>query len=104
MTVRSHSEAVVFRSAFLLKGVDRVLPPGSYRVVTEEELIESLSFPVYRRMSTVIFVPGPAQRGTWEMIGIEPADLIAAQDRDQSRDAAAALADATEPASSHDHR
>jgi hypothetical protein len=56
MTTRSHGETVVFRAPFLLKGVDRMLPAGSYRVVSDEELIESLSFPVYRRISTVIFV------------------------------------------------
>jgi hypothetical protein len=43
--------------AFSLKGIDRWLPPTSYRVVTDEELIEGLSFPAYRRVSTAIFVP-----------------------------------------------
>jgi hypothetical protein len=46
---------------FELKGVDRILPAGDYRVVTDEELIEELSFPVYRRISTMIFLPGQVQ-------------------------------------------
>ena len=50
MTTRSHSKSVVFSHPFELKGVDRILPPGDYRVVTDEEMIEELSFPVYRRM------------------------------------------------------
>jgi hypothetical protein len=58
MMTRSNSKTVVFNHPFELKGVDRVLPPGNYRVVTDEELIQELSFPVYRRVSTVIFVPG----------------------------------------------
>jgi hypothetical protein len=37
---------------------DRLLPAGSYRVSTDEELIEGLSFPVYRRVATMIFAPG----------------------------------------------
>lgn len=82
MTPRSHSDTVVFRAPFLLKGVDRILPAGSYRVVTDEEPIDGLSFPVYRRVSTVIFVPAESHNGAWEMISIEPADLRAAQDRD----------------------
>ena len=57
MTTRTHSKSVVFGQPFLLKGIDRVLPPGAYRVVTDEELIEGISFPVYRRVSTMIFVP-----------------------------------------------
>ena len=58
MTTRSHSKSVVFSHSFELKGVDRILPPGEYRIVTDEELIEELSFPVYRRVATMIFVPG----------------------------------------------
>ena len=45
MTQRSHSKSVVFSHSFELKGVDRILPPGEYRIVTDEELIEELSFP-----------------------------------------------------------
>jgi len=57
MTTRSHSKSIVFSHPFELKGVDRILSPGDYRVVTDEELIEELSFPVYRRVATMIFVP-----------------------------------------------
>ena len=49
--------------------------------MTDEELIEQLSFPVYRRVSTVIFVP--AQASSVEMVSIDPLDLQAAQDRDK---------------------
>jgi hypothetical protein len=45
MTTRSHSKSVVFSHPFELKGVERILPLGVYRVVTDEELIEELSFP-----------------------------------------------------------
>jgi hypothetical protein len=44
----------VFRDPFELKGIYRILRAG---VVTDEELVEQLSFPVYRRTSTVVFVP-----------------------------------------------
>ena len=57
MMTRSNSKTVVFNHPFELKGVDRVLPPGNYRVVTDEELIQELSFPGYRRIATMIFVP-----------------------------------------------
>jgi hypothetical protein len=81
MTVaRSHTTTVAFAHPFALKGVDRVLPPGDYRVVTDEELIESLSFPVYRRVATMIFIE--ARGGVTEMVTIDPADLAAAQQRD----------------------
>jgi hypothetical protein len=58
MTTRTTTDTVTFHRPFYLKGVDRLLPPANYRVVTDEELIEGLSFAAYRRTSTVIFVPG----------------------------------------------
>jgi hypothetical protein len=83
MTVRTLNKTVVFTRPFLLKGVDRVLPAGDYRVVTNEELIEGLSFPVYRRISTMIFIPGQSHpASSVEMVTIDPIDLQAAQDRD----------------------
>ena len=81
MTMRTSSKTVTFALPFLLKGIDRELAAGSYRVVTDEELIEQLSFPVYRRVSTMIFVP--AQASSVEMVSIDPLDLQAAQDRDK---------------------
>ena len=81
--VRTLNKTVVFTRPFLLKGVDRILPAGDYRVVTDEELIEGLSFPVYRRISTMIFIPGQSHlASSVEMVTIDPIDLQAAQDRD----------------------
>jgi hypothetical protein len=79
---RTRRKTVVFSQPFRLKAVDRVLPPGSYVVVTDEELIEGLSFPVYHRVSTAIIVPAQSQASSVEMVTIDPRDLQAAQDRD----------------------
>jgi len=72
---------VTFANPSLLKGVDRELPAGDYRVVTDEELIEGLSFPVYRLVSTMIFVPGQSSSSV-EIVTIDPQELEAAQERD----------------------
>lgn len=40
MAMRTQRKTVAFDHPFLLKGIDRVLPPGKYIVVTDEELIE----------------------------------------------------------------
>jgi len=83
MIARSLSKTVVFKRPFLLKGIDRMLPAGDYRVVTDEELIEGISFPVYRRVSTMIFVPAATHRASSiEMVTLDPLDLQAALDRD----------------------
>ena len=81
MTMRTSSKTVTFRRPFRLKGVDRILPPADYRVVTDEELIESLSFPAYRRVSTMIFVPAPSGSAV-EMATVDPLDLEAALEQD----------------------
>ena len=59
-----------------------MLPAGEYRVVTDEELIEGISFPIYRRVSTMIFVPGPTCGSSIEMVTIDPVDLRVALERD----------------------
>ncbi len=76
--IRTSDKTVTFSRPFYLKGVDRELPPADYRVTTQEELIEGLSFAAYRRVSTVIFVPAPYCSGV-EMVTIDPLDLEAMQ-------------------------
>jgi hypothetical protein len=81
MTIRTSSKTVTFAHPFLLKGVDRILAAGDYRIVTDEELIEELSFPVYRRVATMIFVSAESgSASTVEMVTIDPQDLQAAQE------------------------
>jgi hypothetical protein len=83
MAMRQTSKSIVFSHPFELKGVDRILPPGDYRVVTDEEQIEELSFPVYRRVATMIFVPGESgNASTVEMVTIDPRDLQTAKELD----------------------
>ena len=81
MTMRTTSKTVTFHRPFWLKGVDRLLPPADYRVVTDEEIIEGLSFVAYHRVATSIFVPAPYGSAV-EMVTIDPADLEAAQAAD----------------------
>ena len=86
MLTRTRDKIWTFRKPFLLKGVERVLPPGDYRVATDEELIEGLSFPAYRRVATMIFIPG--LHGTSvEMVTIDPAQFQAALERDAAESA-----------------
>ena len=82
MIARSLNKTAVFNRPFLLKGIDRTLPAGSYRVVTDEELIDGISFPAYRRVATMIFVPAAPGTSSVEMVTIDPLDLQAALDRD----------------------
>ncbi len=85
MITRTRRETVHFKHPFLIKGVDRLLPPGAYEVITDEEMIEGLSFPSFRRVATMIMVPGAAPRhSSVEMISISSVDLSDAQRKDAS--------------------
>jgi len=85
MVTRTGAETVVFAHPFSLKGIDRLLPAGDYRVVTDEDLIEGLSFPVYRRTSTMMLVPGPSRHAaSVEMVSVDPVELRAALERDSA--------------------
>ena len=85
MTMRSRRETVRFKHPFQIKGVDRLLSAGAYEVVTDEEMIEGLSFPCFRRVATMIMVPGAAPRhSSVEMISISSVDLSDAQRNDAS--------------------
>jgi hypothetical protein len=82
--MRTTTKTITFHRPFCMKGVDRVLPSGDYCVVTDEELIEGLSFPAYHRVSTVIFVPAPSGSAV-EMMTIDPLDLEAALEQDATK-------------------
>ncbi|RJF63569.1 hypothetical protein [Rhodopseudomonas palustris] len=83
MTTRTRRETIVFVHPFRLRGLDRELPAGAYDIVTDEELIEGLSFPVFRRVATMITVPcAPPHHSAVEMIAIDPDAVSDARNAD----------------------
>jgi hypothetical protein len=83
MTTRSRREQIVFKHSFRIKGIEHDLAAGTYEVVTDEEMIEGLSFPCFRRLATLIMIPGASPHSSSiEMISINPVDLTHAQDSD----------------------
>ncbi|MET0744662.1 MAG: hypothetical protein ABWY78_14920 [Microvirga sp.] len=66
-----------------MPGDDEIHPAGTYNVQTDEEPIEGLSFLVYHRVATVIFLP--LQYGgskSFQAIPVTPEALETAQARD----------------------
>ena len=85
MTMRSRRETITFQHPFRIRGVDRLLPAGAYEVITDEEMIEGLSFAAFRRVATMIMVPAAVPRSSaMEMISIGSVDLSDAQRMDAS--------------------
>ena len=81
--MRTTVATVHFRRAFTLGSGEGPFPPGSYLVETDEEIIPSLSFLAYRRISTSMVVPTAFGRTTArQSVEIDPAELEAALLRD----------------------
>jgi hypothetical protein len=84
MATRTSRKTVTFNRPFSLAGDERRYPAGNYEVVTDEELIEGLSFPAYRRLATMMLLPAQLHyASSVEMLTIDPLDLAAALQRDQ---------------------
>ena len=82
MTTRSTSRPVTFRRPFILDGFDAVQAAGTYVIDVEEEAIEGLSFPAFRRVSTQMRIP---TLGRTEYRFVNPVELDAALLHDASQ-------------------
>ena len=78
--VRSRRETVVFKYPFRIASIERLLPAGSYEVITDEELMEGSSMPPYRSIATRMMVPAPPRNSVVEMVAISSTDLSAARE------------------------
>jgi hypothetical protein len=83
MTMRTSRKTVTFRRPFSLSGMDEVQPAGTYTVETNEELLESVSFPAWRRTATIILLrPQAGATGIGQDLDIDPLELEAVQESD----------------------
>jgi hypothetical protein len=83
MTVRTSHKTVTFIRPFSLSALDEVQAAGTYTVQTDEELLPGVSFPAWRRIATVIFLPSrPGGAFVEQMVSIDPLELEAAEERD----------------------
>ena len=88
-TIRS---TVTFTRPFSLNGFDGQQPAGSYSVETDEELLDGVSFPAYRRMATMMQLSSPANlesrgSGILQVAVIDPTQLAAALASDAAQNA-----------------
>jgi hypothetical protein len=68
MSIRTTSSTVSFSRPFVLTGVADQQPAGSYTVETDEELLQYVSVPAYRRISTLIRLPPLPGSTEWARI------------------------------------
>lgn len=72
------TEVVEFHHPFLVSSRTGPMPAGQYRVETEEEMLDCLSFPAWRRTSMTIARHGLASGRLVQALAITPAELAAA--------------------------
>lgn len=77
MSTRTQTSTLVFRRPFRLKDVEGWQPAGTYTLETEEELLEGLSFPAYRRIATMLMFQPTLSSGTSQALLVDPAELEA---------------------------
>ena len=86
MNSRTTRSTVTFAHPFRISGYEDDLPPGSYELVVDEELLEGLSFEAYRRTASFLLIGGEGgQARETEMRQIDPRDLDAALSRDRAQ-------------------
>jgi len=85
MTIRTSKKTVTFNKSFVLGGFDELLPAGAYSVETDEELLQGVSFPAYRRILTLIHLHAKSGNPVLtRTLPIDPKELEAALKRDQA--------------------
>jgi hypothetical protein len=84
MTDRTTETEVTFGHPFRLSILSNPQPAGTYRVVTDEEEIEGLSFLAFRRTATMLQIPAiELSRGSSQIILVDPVELATALNKDR---------------------
>jgi hypothetical protein len=87
MTMRTTRRPVTFIHPFNLSGMDKEQPAGTYTVEADEELLQTLSLPAYKRISTLIRLPErPRSTMVPQIVEINALELAAALARDAQPD------------------
>ena len=85
MSTRTTLSSVTFTRPFTLSSVEGVQPAGTYRLVTEEEPLEGLSFAAYRRTAALLHLPAaPTPGQTRQVVPVDPDELSAVLAVDKS--------------------
>jgi hypothetical protein len=82
MTVRTTSRTVTFMHPFSLNAALEVHPAGTYTVETDEELLQGLSIPAYKRIATLLLLERTAGPILTQIVETNPLELAGALARD----------------------
>ena len=83
MLTRPQRSTLVFARPFSVNGEVWRQPAGTYIVATEEELLEGLSFPAYRRIAMTITLQSAPAGTVVQALSVNPEDLARVHDADR---------------------
>lgn len=84
--MRTTKTTVMFKHPFKLGPEDEIYPAGSYLIETDEELLQEVSFPAYRRTATWIQRRNEQKPAcVMPIITVDPVELEAAILKDKGR-------------------
>ena len=76
MAMRTTKSTVTFVRPFRLGAFGEQLPAGRYPIETDEELLEGMSFPAYRRTATMMqLIADPLHPSVTEIAMVDPQQL-----------------------------
>jgi hypothetical protein len=76
MTIRTTKSTVTFTRPFRLGAFGEQLPAGRYPIEIDEELLEGVSFPAYRRTATMMeLIADPLHPNATEVAVVDPQEL-----------------------------
>jgi len=79
MTMRTTKSTVTFTRPFRLGAFGEQLPAGRYPIETDEELLEGMSFPAYRRTATMMqLTADPQHPSVTEVAVVDPQEVAEA--------------------------
>lgn len=78
MEGRTRTETVTFHHPFRLRSHPGLMPAGPYAMRVEEEMVEGLSFPAWRRTVVTITPQGLPAGRLLQSWSVDPAELQAA--------------------------
>ncbi|MGZ5899987.1 MAG: hypothetical protein ACXWK3_09645 [Reyranella sp.] len=83
VNMRTTETTITFRHPFVLADLETVQPPGTYRLVTEEEEIPGLAVATFRRTATLLHLPALSASGAHQVVSVAPREWTAVVEGDR---------------------
>ena len=81
--MRTTETTITFRHPFVLADLETEQPPGTYRLVTEEEEIPGLAVVAFRRTATLLHLPALSAHGAHQVVSVAPKEWRAVVEGDR---------------------